>query len=57
MVWETNTISSPEGATVVVVSFARPAGQREIFRGSGFDHELGQLIYEGEQAAEADSKR
>jgi hypothetical protein len=57
MVWETNTITSPEGATVIVVNLSRPKGQREIFRKTGFDHELMQLIYEAEQAAEADSER
>jgi hypothetical protein len=49
MVWDVNSVASPEGATVVVVDFSRPAGQREIFRKIGMEHELGQLQWEAEE--------
>jgi hypothetical protein len=54
IVWEVNTISSPEGATVVVVNFNRPA-KRIIYRATGAEHELDRLLYEGKKAAHVDS--
>ena len=55
MVWECNTLCSPEGATVVAVSFARPPGKREIFRETGFEQELEMLKAKAEATIKADA--
>ena len=57
VIWETFTLSSPYGSTVIAVNMSRPVGKRKIFEKEGEPNELGQLIREADQAAEADSKR
>jgi hypothetical protein len=55
VVWEFMTIMSPEGATVIALNMSKPKGKREIFRKEGDPNELGQLIYEADQAIERDA--
>jgi len=56
VVWESLTISSPHGATVIAVNMSNPPGRREIFRKEGDENQLGQLLYEADQAIERDAR-
>lgn len=49
MVWEVHTICSPEGATVVVVNFSQPEGQRQVLRKQSHANELNALLSEAEE--------
>jgi hypothetical protein len=53
MVWEVNTISSPEGARVIVVDLTKPVGQGRIFDETGFEQDLDRLKERGEEMIRA----
>jgi hypothetical protein len=53
MVWDVNSIASPEGARVIVVDLPKPVGEGRIFDESGFEHELDELKKRGEECIKA----
>lgn len=55
IVWETNTLASPYGVTVIAVNLSKPRHYREIFRKEGEPYELGQIIHEADEAIKHDA--
>lgn len=49
IMWDSLTIASPEGSTVIVSDLSRPQGQRQLWRIEGTDQELEALKQKAEE--------